>query len=212
MHLDVSRASVRLIRERLKPADVTDEHDGFLDDLITLDEEAQVIMRSLASGTGIPEGSMSADFRKAVLILEEAVQGFDIVPPARHLHFWAGKTRDDFLATTSPAPPVQPNPQGGFDFDPDRSTLIKRLEGRFEDVRDRADDILGRLEDGSMPCDGVDLVVTRMRRLLGLTRRAITDGRGSTDWSQARPRRRASKRRVQIRCDSAQSGANTSAA
>jgi hypothetical protein len=25
---------------------------------------------------------------------------------------------------------------------------------RFEDVRDRADDILGGLEDGSMPCDG----------------------------------------------------------
>ena len=246
MHLDVSRASVRLIRERLKPADITDEHDGFLDDLISLDEEAQVIMRSLAGGTGVPEGSTSADFRKAVLILEEAVRGFDIVPPARHTHFWAGKTRDEFLATTNPAPPVQPNPQGGFDFDPDRSTLIKRLEGsvpgqnrmprfrppvpperigflrdwisggcpdnvpageiglrrerspeaepvresppiratplsfasdigplfrdspdrdsmlayggfdlhRFEDVRDRADAILRRLEDGSMPCDG----------------------------------------------------------
>jgi hypothetical protein len=189
---------------------------------------------------------MSADFRKAVLILEEAVRGFDIVPPARHTHFWAGKTRDDFLATTNPAPPVQPNPQGGFDFDPDHSTLIKRLEGSvpgqnrmprfrppvpperigflrdwisggcpdndpageiglrrerspeaepvgerppvpatplsfasdiaplfrdnpdrdsmlkfgpfdlhcFEDVRDRADDILRRLKDGSMPCDG----------------------------------------------------------
>ena len=246
VHLDVSRASVRLIREQLKPADTTDEHDGFLDDLIALDEEAQVIMRSLAAGTGVPEGSMSADFRKAVLILEEAVRGFDIVPPARHTHFWAGKTRDDFLATTNPAPPVQPNPQGGFDFDPGHSTLIKRLEGsvpgqnrmprfrppvpperigflrdwisggcpdndpageiglrrerspeaepaaesppvpatplsfasdiaplfrdspdrdsmltfgpfdlhRFEDVRDRADDILGRLADGSMPCDG----------------------------------------------------------
>ena len=38
MHLDVSRASVRLIRERLKPADVTDEHDGFLDDLIALED------------------------------------------------------------------------------------------------------------------------------------------------------------------------------
>jgi hypothetical protein len=245
-HLDVSRASVRLVREQLKAAGSADEPDGFLDDLISLDEEAQVIMRSLAAGTGVPEGSMPAGFRKAVLILEEAVRGFDIVPPSFHAHFWAGKTRDEFLATTRPAPPVQPDPQGGFDFDPDHSTLIKRLEGsvpgqnrmprfrpavaperigflrdwisggcpdnvpageiglrrerspeaepaeespparvtplsfasdiaplfrdspdrdsmitfggfdlhRFEDVRDHADDIRDRLEDGSMPCDG----------------------------------------------------------
>ena len=62
-------------------------------------------------------------------ILEEAVRGFDIRPVARHTHFWADKTRDEFLATTNPAPPVQPTPQGGFDFDPNRSMLIKRLEG-----------------------------------------------------------------------------------
>src|SRR5215218_9424986 len=201
-------------------------------------------MRSLAAGTGVPEESLSTNFHKAVQILEEAVRGFDIRPGARHTHFWADKTRDEFLATTNPAAPVQPTPQGGFDFDPNRSMLIRRLEGsvgnrmprfrppvaperigfrrdwisgscpdnvprgeiglrrersprpepigetpstpatplsfasdirslfrdspdrdsmlaisnfdlhRFEDVRDNADGILARLQDGSMPCDG----------------------------------------------------------
>jgi len=85
-------------------------------------------MRSLAAGTGVPEESLSTDFHKAVQILEEAVRGFDIRPGARHTHFWADKTRDEFLATTDPAPPVQRTPQGGFDFDPNRSMFIKRLE------------------------------------------------------------------------------------
>ena len=126
-HLDVSRASVRLVREQLQPAGATDEHDGFLDDLVALDEQAQAIMQSLAGGTGVPEGSLPTDFRKAVLILEEAVRGFDIGPP--HAHFWAEKTRDRFLQTSNPAPPVPSNPQGGFDFDPGRSVLVQRLEG-----------------------------------------------------------------------------------
>jgi hypothetical protein len=126
-HLDVARASVRLVREQLQPVGATDEHDGFLDDLVALDEQVQVIMQSLAGGTGVPEGTLPTDFHKAVLILEEAVRGFDIGPP--HAHFWAEKTRDGFLQTSNPAPPVPPNPQGGFDFDPDRSILIRRLEG-----------------------------------------------------------------------------------
>jgi hypothetical protein len=126
-HLDVSRASVRLVREQLQPAGATDEHDGFLDDLVALDEQAQAIMQSLAGGTGVPEGSLPTDFCKAVLILEEAVRGFDIGPP--HAHYGAEKTRDGFLQTSNPAPPVPSNPQGGFDFDPGRSVLVQRLEG-----------------------------------------------------------------------------------
>jgi hypothetical protein len=124
IHLDVSRASVRLVRERLQPADATDQRDGFLEDLVSLDDEAQVIMQSLAGGTGVPQGSLPTDFHKAVLILEEAVRGFDI---GFHKNFWSDKTRDEFVTTTSPAPPVQPDPQGGFD--PDRSMLIRDLEG-----------------------------------------------------------------------------------
>lgn len=235
-HLDVSRAAVRLVRERLQPHDVADQRDGFLEDLVSLDEEAQVIMRSMAAGTGVPQGSLPTDFHKAMLILEEAVRGFDFLPRA-HDPFWAGKNRDQFLATDRPPHPVEP-------FAPDRSMLIKRLEGtvgnrmprfrppvpperlgflrdwiaagcpdnvppgeiglrrerspepepvseapptpteplafaadirplfrdspdrdsmlafgpfdlhRFDDVRDHADSILARLEDGSMPCDG----------------------------------------------------------
>jgi hypothetical protein len=125
-HLDVSRASVRLVRERLQSADAdpTDQHDGFLEDLVASDEQAQVIMGSLAAGSGVPDGSLPADFHKAVAILEEAVRGFDILaPPARHGHFWAGKTRDEFLAITDPGPTVPP------DFDPGKSVLIKRLDG-----------------------------------------------------------------------------------
>jgi hypothetical protein len=87
-------------------------------------------MESLAAGTGVPQGSLPTDFHKAVVILEEAVRGFDIPPPpTRHGHFWADQTRDKFLQTTNPAPPVPKNPQGGFDFDPDRSQLIRRLDG-----------------------------------------------------------------------------------
>lgn len=126
MHLDVSRAAVRLIQERLQPADPT-QRDGFLDDLVSLDEQTQVIMQSLADGTGVPEGSLPTDFQKTVLILEEAVRGFDVIP-GRHDNFWGGKTRDGFLALVVPAPPVATNPQGGFD--PDGSALVQRLEGR----------------------------------------------------------------------------------
>jgi hypothetical protein len=123
-HLDVSRASVWLIRERLQSADATDRQDGFLADLVAMDEKAQVIMRSLAAGTGVPAGSLPTDFHKAVLILDEAVRGFDI---GFHGPFWADLTRNDFLAVAFPAPPVQPDGQGGFD--PEGSALIMDLEG-----------------------------------------------------------------------------------
>jgi hypothetical protein len=127
VHLDVSRASVRLVRE-LQLADATDQQDGFLADLVAMDEKAQVIMESLAAGAEVPEGSLPADFKKAVLILDEAVRGFDIgFVTGFHGPFWVGKTRNQFLSVTFPAPPVQPNPQGGFD--PEGSALIMDLKG-----------------------------------------------------------------------------------
>jgi hypothetical protein len=129
-HLDVSRASVRLVEQQLQPADPTDTADGFLDDLVSLDNETHAIMESLASGAGVPQASLPTDFKKAVLILEEAVRGFDITP-VRHDNFWGGKTRDAFLGLNSPAPPVAKDPQGGFNFDPAESPLVKRLEGRL---------------------------------------------------------------------------------
>jgi rubrerythrin len=125
VHLDVSRASVRLVRERLQSADATDQQDGFLADLVAMDEKAHVIMESLAAGAAVPEGSLPADFKKAVLILDEAVRGFDI---GFHGRFWADQTRNQFLTTRTPkGVPVEPDGQGGFD--PDRSALIMDIEG-----------------------------------------------------------------------------------
>jgi hypothetical protein len=126
MHLDTSRAAVRLVR-KLQGADPTDERDGFLADLASLDEQDQVIMQSLAEGSGVPQACLPTGFRKAVMILEEAVRGFDVM--RRHDNFWAGKTRDAFLDIDSPAPPVAKDPMGGFIFDPDASVLVQRLEG-----------------------------------------------------------------------------------
>lgn len=244
-HLDISRAAVRLIREKLQPDDQTTDRDEFLDDLLRLDGEAQVVMQALAEGRDIPPDSLPSDFQKVVRILEEAIRGFTIGGP--HRNFWAGKDRDAFL-NTSPIPGepvILHNPDGTINTDPDTSPLVQRLEGpppprnrmprfrpavpperigfirqwitegapdndppgqiglmherdprpepltmpppppptlgfeadikglfrenpdrvsmlvfgrfdlhRYEDVRDHADDILARLMDGSMPCDG----------------------------------------------------------
>lgn len=130
VHLDVSRASVRLVQERLQSAAGGDEDDDFLHDLVVLDEAAQVIMGSLAAGGGVPPERLPTHFRKAVLILEEGVRGFDLPPDAEHTSFWAEKTREAFVTTTSPARLLARTPQGELDFNPDRSTLIKILEDR----------------------------------------------------------------------------------
>ena len=237
-HLDISRAALRLVREHLQPDAQVDGRDGFLDDLLRRDQEAQVVMQALAQGGDIPPQSLPSDFQKTVRILEEAIRGFTIGGP--HAHFWAGKTRDGFL--DSFGPPVNRNPDGTVNTDPNTSRLVQRLEGtapgnrmprfrppvpaarihfirqwiadgcpdndppgqiglqherdpqpepltppptgplsfesdikglfretpdrramlavggfdlhRYEDVRDRADAIAARLDDGSMPCDG----------------------------------------------------------
>lgn len=124
-HLDISRAALRLVREHLQPDDQTDNRDGFLDDLLRRDQAAQVAMRALAEGDDIPPASLPNDFQKAVRILEEAIRGFTIGGP--HAHFWAGKTREEFL--DSFGPPVNRNPDGTIDTDPNNSRLVQRLEG-----------------------------------------------------------------------------------
>lgn len=63
------------------------------------------------------------------------------------------------------APPVPPGPvlsfaadiKGLFRTDPDRRIMLAISDfdlHKFEDVRDNADRILARIEDGTMPCDG----------------------------------------------------------
>lgn len=66
------------------------------------------------------------------------------------------------LDLPGPLPPPPPGPlsfvadiKGLFRAVPDRSSMLFRLDlHKFEDVRDWAEHILERLEDGSMPCDG----------------------------------------------------------
>ncbi|OLT12841.1 hypothetical protein BJF78_23470 [Pseudonocardia sp. CNS-139] len=59
-----------------------------------------------------------------------------------------------------PAAPVTGPPSFAADVaalfrDSDRDAMLFAFDlHRFEDVRDNADTILARIEDGSMPCDG----------------------------------------------------------
>jgi hypothetical protein len=123
-HLDASRAASRLIRTQLQPDDRVSSRDGFLDDLLSADANAQSVMQSLAEGHGVPPESLPADFHKVVSILEEAVRGFTI--GGLHGNFWASKTRDQFLQSAiGPVDMIQgaPNP------DPAAAPLVQRLEG-----------------------------------------------------------------------------------
>lgn len=120
-HLDVSRAATRLIRADLDPVG-----DEFLADLLQRDEADQQLMQSLATGGGLPAGSLPTGFAKAVTILEESVRGFSI---GAHGHFWAGRTREEFLdARVFGQPPVARTPEGTLDRDPDAAPLVQRLE------------------------------------------------------------------------------------
>ncbi|MGH3692878.1 MAG: ferritin-like domain-containing protein [Pseudonocardiaceae bacterium] len=126
-HLDISRAAVRLIRETLQPDEQVSDRDEFLDDLVRLDRDAQVVMQELAEGREIPAQSVPADFQKVVRILEEGVRGFTIGCGAHPTNFWAGKTRDEFIAEDADTPVVN-YIQGTLDPDPETAPLIDRLE------------------------------------------------------------------------------------
>jgi hypothetical protein len=125
-HLDASRAAVRLVRDTLRAEGSADATDEFLEDLQRLDEEAQALMRAVIGQGSVPEGLLPTDFKKVVLILEEAVRGFDI---GAHRDFWDGITRQQFVAGgLHPLVPtlVEQNPDGTFN--PDASALVIRLE------------------------------------------------------------------------------------
>ncbi|MGQ0717121.1 MAG: ferritin-like domain-containing protein [Pseudonocardiales bacterium] len=133
MHLDASRAAVRLVREQLQPDDAAAGADGFLTDLLRRDAHIQAVMQSLAEGSGVPPERLPTGFKKVVTILEEAVRGFSI---GGHSNFyWAGNTREQFLAVPVPFQPVQLNPDGSVDRDPDTAPLVQRLEGTAEGNR-----------------------------------------------------------------------------
>lgn len=122
-HLDVSRAAGRLVREQLG-AEVAG--DGFLSDLLEADAEVQKILESLATGAGVPQGSLPAGFAKAVTILQEAVRGFTV--GGFHGGFWTGRTRDELVDPGATPPIVAFAPDGTVDPDPDAAPLVKRLE------------------------------------------------------------------------------------
>ena len=127
MHLDASRAAVRLVREQLQPDDSAADADGFLTDLVSRDAQAQIVMQSLAQGNGVPPESLPTGFGKAVTILEEAVRGFTI---GQHGNLWTERTRDQFLDVRFfGQPPVQLNQDGSVNRDPDTAPLVQRLEG-----------------------------------------------------------------------------------
>ncbi|GAA5149294.1 hypothetical protein GCM10023321_12930 [Pseudonocardia eucalypti] len=119
-HLDVSLASVRLVREELPPIDA----EPFLEHMVESDLRAQAVMSSLARGEGIPPENLPTGFAKVVTILEEAVRGFTI---GRHGNLWAGTTRDGFLALRFFGTPPVMEDQGGVVADPDAAPLIARL-------------------------------------------------------------------------------------
>jgi rubrerythrin len=125
-HMDVLLASARLINQELRITGGADEHDEFLEDLLTMDAQAVTIQQSLSMGQGVPEASLPKNFKKVVLILEEAVRGFDI---GAHHTFWEGITRDRFVnGGLHPLVNelVQQKPDGTFD--PNESKLVQRLE------------------------------------------------------------------------------------
>ena len=129
-HLDTLLAAVELIRDQLQPDDQLENRDPFLDDLLRLDRQAQVVMQALAEGGEIPPESMPSDFQKVVRILEDAIRGFTINPP--HANFWAGVNREEFLVRpflTEPVVSRNPPPDDSLITDPDQSGLVRRLEG-----------------------------------------------------------------------------------
>lgn len=94
-HLDVVRASLALLDTVLCAPGSVDRTDPFLEDRKTEDRDNERVMEALAAGGPIPPGAQPTAFQKVATMLEEGVRGFDI---RVHGHFWAGITRDEFVA------------------------------------------------------------------------------------------------------------------
>ena len=125
-HLDISRAAVRLIRSQLQ--DQLGEQDEFLDDLVNLDKDAQIVMQALAQGREIPADSLPGGFQKVVQILEAAIGGFTLGCNPHPTPFQAGKTRDELVAARARPQVVnrnfRPEPQWGAGDAPTRGQGI----------------------------------------------------------------------------------------
>jgi len=125
-HLDVSRAAVDLIKNKLVAAGLPDEDDEFLQDLQRLDAIDQPIMEAMATNGSIPPGALPKDLQKIAQIMEEAVRGFNVVSFA-HSNFWDQQTRDEFIDEgPSGSPTIERNADGTFDADGSR--LVERIE------------------------------------------------------------------------------------
>jgi hypothetical protein len=82
---------------------------------------------------------------------------------------------DEEIQPQSVPPSFEADIKGLFRENPDRSSMLAIAQfdlHKFEDVRDRADNILARLEDGSMPCDG-----SWSEEKIAIFRKWIADGR-----------------------------------
>lgn len=129
---------------------ITENADG------TFDENESNLIKALEGRApfGADIGTVGAQFRRMPA-------GLPPVPPDKiaFIRQWIKDGCPDIEeAPPEPAPlSFEANIKGLFRDNPDRSAMLAIAQfdlHRFEDVRDRADDILARLEDGSMPCDG----------------------------------------------------------
>ena len=91
------------------------------------DARAATIAGAIARGVALPADAHPTEFRKAMLVLDEAVRGFDVAPRG-HGTFWRGVTRDQLVAATvSGGPVITPG-------DTDNSPLLD-LTGAPENAR-----------------------------------------------------------------------------
>jgi hypothetical protein len=94
VHLDVVRASLRLLENELCFSGSPDAEDPFLQDLKAEDEHKRAALLALATGQPLPEDLQPKKWKKAAHILEEAVRGFKI---GVHENFWANIDRNRFV-------------------------------------------------------------------------------------------------------------------
>ena len=129
---------------------ITEKADG------TFDENESNLIKALQGRApfGRDIGTTGARFRRMPA-------GFPPVPPDKIsiVRQWIKDgCPDDEETTPQPASlSFEADIKGLFRATPDRSAMLAIAQfdlHKFEDVREQADNILARLEDGSMPCDG----------------------------------------------------------
>ncbi|HLM01072.1 MAG TPA: ferritin-like domain-containing protein [Pyrinomonadaceae bacterium] len=127
---------------------ITENADG------TFDDNESNLIKALEGRApfGSDIGTAGARFRRMPA-------GLPPVPPDEiaFIKQWIKDGCPDTEEVPAPVPlSFETSIKGLFRASPDRSAMLAIAQfdlHKFEDVRDRADDILARLEDGSMPCD-----------------------------------------------------------